>query len=108
MFGWNDIHHPLPLSVIDFSTSSSMWGATSSPAQSVLGCSSPENRYQKAGEESIDLWIMSMEDDHLVDIAEKWKRPPVLKLLTTNSNTSQLCDQLVRWTTQQYNPATYS
>jgi len=73
--------------------------ATSSPAQSVVGGTSPGNCYQKATEESIDLWIMWMEDDHLVDIAEKWKRPPDLKLLTKNSNASQLYDQLVGWTT---------
>jgi len=48
-----------------------------------------------------------MEDDHVVDIAEKLKRPRVLRDFTKNPNAPQCYDQLVAWISQQYDLATY-
>jgi hypothetical protein len=48
-----------------------------------------------------------MEDDHPVDIAEKLKRPRVLRDFTKNPNAPQCYDQLVAWITRQYDLATY-
>ena len=49
-----------------------------------------------------------MEDDHLVDIAEKLTRPRVLRDFTIHPNVPQCYDRLVAWITRQYDPATYS
>jgi hypothetical protein len=48
-----------------------------------------------------------MEDDHPVDIAEKFKRPRVLRDFTKNPNVPQCYDQLVAWITRQYDLAIY-
>jgi hypothetical protein len=48
-----------------------------------------------------------MEDDHPVEIAEKLKRPQVLRDFTKNPNAPQCYDQLVAWITRQYDLATY-
>jgi len=82
-------------------------GGTSSPAQSFVGGTTPGNRYQKAREDRIDLFIMWMEDDHTVDIAEMLNRPRVVRDFTKNPNAPQCYDQLVAWITRQYELATY-
>jgi len=48
-----------------------------------------------------------MEDDHTVDIAEKLKKPWVLRDFTKNPNAPQCYDQLVAWITRQYELVTY-
>jgi len=48
-----------------------------------------------------------MEDDYQVDIAEKSKRPLVLRDFTKNPNSPQCYDQLIAWITPQYDLATY-
>jgi len=48
-----------------------------------------------------------MQDDHPVDIAEKLKRPRILRDFTKNPNAPQCNDQLVGSMTQQYDLATY-
>jgi len=48
-----------------------------------------------------------MEDDHPVDIAEKLKRPRVLRDFTKNPNVPQCYNQLVAWLTRRYDLATY-
>jgi hypothetical protein len=68
---------------------------------------SPGNRYQKAREDRIDLFITWVENDHPVDIAEKLRRPRVLRDFTKNPNAPQCYDQLVAWITRQYELATY-
>jgi hypothetical protein len=106
-FRRNDACDPLQLSLADLRSRRPKRGASSSPAQPVLRGTSPGNRYQKATEDQIDLIIMWMEDDHLVDIAEKLKRPRVLREFTKNPNASQCYGQLVAWITRQHDLATY-
>ena len=48
-----------------------------------------------------------MEHKHLVDIAEKLKRPRVLRDFIQNPNTPQCYDEPVAWITRQYDLATY-
>jgi hypothetical protein len=72
-----------------------------------VGGTTPENRYQKATEDRIDLSITWMEDDHPLDIAEKLKRPRILRDFTKNPIPPQCYDQHVAWITWQYNLATY-
>jgi hypothetical protein len=74
-FGRNDALDPLPLSLVDLNSRRPKHRETSSPAHSLVRGSSPGYRYQKAKEDRIDHFITLMEDDHLVDIAEKLKRP---------------------------------
>ena len=106
-FRRRDARDPSPLSLVDLSSRRPKRGATSSPAQSVVGGTSPGNQYQTAREDRIDLFLMWMEDDHLVDIAEKLKRPRILRDFTTNPNAPQWYDQLVAWIARQYHLATY-
>jgi len=106
-FGRINACDPSPLSLVNLSSRRPKYGATSSPAQSVVGGTSPGNRYQKAREDRIDLFITWMEDDHRVDIAEKLKMPRVLTDFTKNPNAPQCYDQLVVWITRQYDLATY-
>jgi len=49
------------------------------------------------------MWI---EDDHLVDIAEKLKRPRLVSDFTKNPNVPHCYNQLVAWITRQYDLAT--
>jgi len=48
-----------------------------------------------------------MEDDHPVDVMEELQSPRVLRDFTKNPNSPQCDDQLVAWSTPQYDPATY-
>jgi hypothetical protein len=107
IFGRNNAHDPSPLSLVDLSSRRPKRGATSSPAQSVVGGTSPGNQYQKARENRIDSCITCMEDDHPVNIAEKLKRPRVLTDFTKYPNAPQCYDKLVAWITRQYDLATY-
>jgi len=106
-FGRNNACDPSPLSPVDFSSRRPKRSATSSPTQSDVGGTSPGNQYQKAREAHIDLFITWMEDDHPVDIAEKLKRPRVLRDFTKNLNAPQGYDQHVAWITRQYDLATF-
>jgi len=74
-FGRNNARDPSPLSLVDLSSWRLKHGATSSPAQSIVGGTSPGNPYQKAREDRIDHFITWMEDDDTVDIAEEFNRP---------------------------------
>jgi len=98
---------PLPHSLVDLSSRRPKHGSTSSPAQSVVGGTSPGNQYQVAREDCIDPLIMWMDDDHPVDIMEELKRPRVLRDFPMNPNAPQWYDQLVAWITRQYNLAIY-
>jgi hypothetical protein len=62
---------------------------------------------KKAREDCIDPFVMWMEDNHPVDIAEKLKRPPVQTDFSKTSNAPKRYDQLVAWITWQYDLATY-
>jgi hypothetical protein len=79
---------PLSFPLGDLSSQRPKRGATSALAQAVPGGTSLGNRYQKASEDRIDIFITWIEDDHLVDIAEKLKRPRVVRDFTTNINES--------------------
>ena len=68
---------------------------------------SPGNRYQKAREDHINLFITWVEDDHPVDVAEKLTRPRVLKDFRKNPNVPQCYDQLTDCISSQYDLATY-
>jgi len=70
-FGRTDAGDPLPLSLVDLSSRRPEHCATSSPAESVLGGTSPGNWYQKAGEDHIDCFMKWMEDDYPEDIVEQ-------------------------------------
>jgi len=72
-----------------------------------VGGTSPGNRYQNTREDRIDLFITWLEDDHPVDIAEKLKRPRVLRDFTKHPTAPQCYDQLDAWITRQYDLATY-
>jgi hypothetical protein len=107
IMGRNDACNPSPLSLIDLSSSRrSTRGATSSPAQSVAEGTSRGNRYQNAREPRIDLVIVWMEHYHPVDIAEKLKRPQVLRDITQNPDAPQCYDRIVGCITRQYDVAT--
>lgn len=82
-------------------------GATSSPDHSVVGVMCPGNQYQKAGEEHVDRVVTRMDDDHLVDIADKVKRLQSLRGITKYPTAQQCYDQRVLWITWQYGLATY-
>jgi len=105
--GQNDASDPLPLSLVDLSRRRPKHSATSSPAQSIVGGTSPGNRYQNAREDHIDLLIMWMEDDHPVHCAEPLERPRVPRDCTMNPHAPQCSDQLVTWIAWQYDLATY-
>jgi hypothetical protein len=106
-FRRNDLRDPSPLLFVALSSRRPKRGATSSTAQSVVGGTSPGNRYQNTTEDSIDFFITWVEDNHPVDKVEKLKRPRVLRDFTKNSNAPLCCDKLVAWNTQQYDLATY-
>ena len=93
-FGRNDACDPLQLSFVDLSSRRTTCIAISSPAQYVVGGTSPGNRDRKVRENHSDLCITWMEDDHLVNIAEELKRPRVLRDFTKNPNAPQRYDQL--------------
>ena len=95
------------LSLLHLSNRRPKCGATSSPAQSVVGGTSHGTRYQRAREDRIDLFLAWMDDVCPVDITEELKSPRVLRDFPKNLNAPQCYDQLVTWISWQYDLATY-
>jgi len=78
-FGRNAIRDPKPLSLVDPNSRRPKHGATSSPAHTVVGGTSPGNQYQEAREHHTDYLIIWMEDNCPVDSADQSKWPWVLR-----------------------------
>ena len=107
IFGRTAARNPTPHSLVHLNNRRPKCGATSSPAHSVTGGTSPGNQYENAREDCIILFVMWMEDDDPVDSAEKLKRCQVLRDFRKNPNVPQCYEKHVAWITWQYELAIY-
>jgi len=107
IFRWNNACDPMAHSVVDLNDMQSECTSISSPSHMVVGGTSHRSRYRKASYDHIDRVVPCMEDNHPVGIAEKWKKPQVLRDFTKDPKVCLWYHQHVALITVQYELAIY-